>query len=42
MPIVDGRFLVEPVEAALAAGHQAMVPTIIGANDRDPGRRIPR
>ena len=35
MSIIDGRFLVEPVETALAIGHQAMVPTIIGANDRD-------
>jgi para-nitrobenzyl esterase len=35
MSIIDGRFLTEPPEAALAAGRQAMVPTIIGANDRD-------
>jgi hypothetical protein len=41
MSIVDGRFLGEPVEAAPAAGHQAMVLTMIGADDRDPGR-IPR
>lgn len=35
MSIIDGRFLTERPEAALAAGHQAKVPTIIGANDRD-------
>jgi para-nitrobenzyl esterase len=35
MSIIDGRFLPERPEAALAADHQAMVPVIIGANDRD-------
>jgi para-nitrobenzyl esterase len=35
--ILDGRFLTETPEAALAAGHQAMVPVIVGANDRDLG-----
>lgn len=33
--IRDGRLIVEPPEAALAAGRQAMVPVVIGANDRD-------
>ena len=33
--IRDGRLVVEAPEAALAAGHQAMVPVMIGANDRD-------
>jgi len=37
MSIVDGRFLTERPETALAAGHMAPVPTIIGANDRDLG-----
>ena len=35
MSIIDGRFLPERPEAALAAGRQAVVPVIIGANDRD-------
>ncbi len=35
MSIVDGRFLVERPEAALAAGRLAKVPVIVGANDRD-------
>jgi para-nitrobenzyl esterase len=35
MSIIDGRFLVERPEAALAAGRFARVPVIIGANDRD-------
>jgi para-nitrobenzyl esterase len=35
--ILDGRFLTETPEAAFAAGHQAMVPVIVGANDRDLG-----
>jgi para-nitrobenzyl esterase len=35
MSIIDGRFLTERPEAALAAGRQAVVPVIIGANDRD-------
>ena len=35
MSIIDGQFLIEPPEAALAAGRQAMVPVIIGANDRE-------
>ena len=35
MSIIDGRFLVEPPEAALAAGRQAKVPVMIGATDRD-------
>lgn len=34
-PILDGRFLTETTEAAFAAGHQAMVPVIVGANNRD-------
>jgi para-nitrobenzyl esterase len=33
--ILDGKLIVEPPEAALAAGRQAMVPLIAGANDRD-------
>jgi len=37
MSIIDGRFLTEPVETALAAGHQVPVPVIVGANDRDLG-----
>jgi para-nitrobenzyl esterase len=35
MSIIDGRFLVEPAEATLAAGRQAPVPLMVGANDRD-------
>ena len=35
MSIIDGRFLPETPEAAVRAGHQAQVPFIIGANDRD-------
>jgi len=35
--ILDGKLVVETPEAALAAGHQAMVPVMIGANDRDLG-----
>ena len=35
--IRDGKLVVEAPEAALAAGHQAMVPVLIGANDRDLG-----
>ena len=35
MSIIDGRFLLERPEAALAAGRQAMVSVLIGANDRD-------
>jgi para-nitrobenzyl esterase len=35
MSIIDGRFLVERPEAALAAGRQARVPVMIGATDRD-------
>jgi para-nitrobenzyl esterase len=35
MSIVDGRFLVERPEGALAAGRFARVPVVIGANDRD-------
>lgn len=35
MSIIDGRLLTEPVETSLLAGHQAMVPTIIDATDRD-------
>jgi para-nitrobenzyl esterase len=35
--ILDGRFLTETPEAAFAAGHQAMVPVIVGANNRDLG-----
>ncbi len=33
--IHDGRLVVETPEAAIAAGHQAMMPVMIGANDRD-------
>ncbi|MDP9810704.1 para-nitrobenzyl esterase [Rhizobium tibeticum] len=35
--IIDGRFLLETPEAAFAAGRQAPVPVIIGANNRDLG-----
>ncbi|MGR9141504.1 carboxylesterase/lipase family protein [Rhizobium leguminosarum] len=35
--IIDGRFLLETPEAAFAAGRQAPVPVIVGANDRDLG-----
>jgi para-nitrobenzyl esterase len=35
--ILDGRFLTETPEVAFAAGHQAMMPVIFGANDRDLG-----
>jgi para-nitrobenzyl esterase len=35
MGIRDGRIIAEAPEAALAAGRQAMVPVLIGANDRD-------
>ncbi|NKL80687.1 carboxylesterase family protein [Rhizobium leguminosarum] len=35
--IIDGRFLLETPEAALAAGRQAPVPVIVGANNRDLG-----
>jgi para-nitrobenzyl esterase len=35
MSIIDGRFLVERPEAALAGARQSRVPVIIGANDRD-------
>jgi para-nitrobenzyl esterase len=35
MSIIDGRFLVERPEMALAKRHQALVPIIVGANDRD-------
>jgi para-nitrobenzyl esterase len=35
MSIIDGRFLPESPDAALAAGHLAMVPVIVGANDRE-------
>jgi para-nitrobenzyl esterase len=35
MSIIDGRLLPETVEAAVRAGHQAQIPFIIGANDRD-------
>ena len=34
-PIRDGKLVAEAPEAALAAEHQAMVPVMIGANDRD-------
>ena len=33
--ILDGRLVVEAPEAAFAAGRQAMVPVVVGANDRD-------
>jgi para-nitrobenzyl esterase len=35
MAIVDGKFLIERPEASLAAGRQAKVPILVGANDRD-------
>lgn len=35
--IIDGKFLTETPEAAFAAGHQAMVPVMVGANNRDLG-----
>ncbi len=35
--ILDGRFLTDAPEAAFAAGRQAMVPVIVGANNRDLG-----
>ena len=35
MSIIDGRFLAERPEVALAAGRQAKVPVIVGANDRE-------
>lgn len=35
--ILDGRFLTETPEAAFAAGRQAKVPVIVGANNRDLG-----
>jgi para-nitrobenzyl esterase len=35
--IRDGKLVVETPESAFAAGHQAMVPVLIGANDRDLG-----
>jgi para-nitrobenzyl esterase len=35
--IRDGKVVVEVPEMALTAGHQAMVPVVIGANDRDLG-----
>ncbi|WHO72496.1 carboxylesterase/lipase family protein [Rhizobium sp. BT03] len=34
-PMIDGRFLLETPEAAFAAGRQAPVPVIVGANNRD-------
>ncbi len=37
MAIIDGRFLPEDVESAVAAGREAKVPVIVGANDRDIG-----
>jgi para-nitrobenzyl esterase len=33
--IRDGKLVVEVPDMALTAGHQAMVPVVIGANDRD-------
>jgi hypothetical protein len=33
--IRDGKLVVEVPDVALTAGHQAMVPVVIGANDRD-------
>ena len=35
--IIDGKFLVEDPEAAIAAGRWARVPVIVGANSRDLG-----
>jgi para-nitrobenzyl esterase len=35
--ILDGRFITETPEAAFAAGRQAKVPVIVGANNRDLG-----
>ena len=37
MSILDGKFLTERPEQALAEGHMAPVSTMIGANDRDLG-----
>jgi para-nitrobenzyl esterase len=37
MSILDGTLLVKPAEDLLAAGEQAMVPVIVGANNRDLG-----
>jgi para-nitrobenzyl esterase len=34
-PMLDGRIVAEPVEAAYRAGHAKRVPLIIGANDND-------
>ncbi|QWW69955.1 carboxylesterase/lipase family protein [Rhizobium sp. WYJ-E13] len=35
--IIDGKFMTETPEAAFAAGRQALVPVIVGANNRDLG-----
>jgi len=35
MAIIDGRFLPETPEEALRGGQVAMIPTMIGSNDRD-------
>jgi len=35
MSIIDGRFLIERPERSIAAGRQATVPVIVGANDRE-------
>ena len=32
VPVIDGRLIVEPPEAAIAAGRQAMVPIVAGAH----------
>jgi len=40
-PMVDGQIVPTDVETALRAGQQARVPYMVGANDRDTGRRGP-
>ncbi|WP_085582394.1 MULTISPECIES: carboxylesterase/lipase family protein [unclassified Pseudomonas] len=35
--ILDGRMIIESPEQALAAGHQAKMPVLVGANSRDLG-----
>ncbi|MBL8550227.1 MAG: carboxylesterase family protein [Hyphomonadaceae bacterium] len=36
-PMVDGKLIIDDAETVFAAGGQAMVPTLIGANDLDIG-----
>jgi para-nitrobenzyl esterase len=38
-PTIDGRMLVEPVEATFAAGRQAKVPLIVGTNSQEADAR---